>query len=83
MSAVPSTPSTPGTASASRMRSSSSVREAMAWSREPTPRAPRAGWSAAMIIIVPSVSATVRRERVAARRANRPGSSIRTRVTSS
>ena len=44
---------------------------------------PRAGWSAAMIIIVPSVSATVRRERVAARRAKRPGSSIRTRVTSS
>ena len=42
-SAVPRTPSTPGLASATMIRSSSSKRFAMAIGRSPTPSAPRAG----------------------------------------
>ena len=54
MSAVASSPSTPGRASAVTSRSSSSVRLAMAVALPPAPRAPRAGWSQAMIISLPS-----------------------------
>ena len=54
MSGLPSRPSTPGRDSAVCSRSSRSIRLPMASGRSPTPLAPRAGWSQAMIISRPS-----------------------------
>ena len=53
MSGVPSTPFTPGRDSASTSRSSRSTRSPMANGRLPAASAPRAGWSAAIIISRP------------------------------
>ena len=78
MSAVASSPSTPGWASAVTSRSSRSVRLAMAYGLPPAPSAPRAGWSQAMIISLPSWPNGDRRCRVASRRRIRPGSVART-----
>src|SRR3954451_7726246 len=67
MSGVPMTPSTPGRESARHVRSSSSPRSAIAVSRAPAFSIPRAGWSTAMIIVVPpSPSADTGRRRAAA-----------------
>src|SRR5690349_12014084 len=54
MSGLANRPSTPGLAKAVSSRSSKLIRLPMASGRSPTPLAPRAGWSAAMIISRPS-----------------------------
>ena len=68
MSAVASRPSTPGWDSAVTSRASSSVRLPMAIGLPAALRAPRAGWSQAMIISRPSGPSRSRRRRVANRR---------------
>src|SRR3954452_5839976 len=78
MSAVASTPVTPGRSSAPQSRSSSSERSAIAYGSAPTPLAPRAGWSAAMIIALPcSPRIEVAFTRRAAAAAMAPGSPTR------
>ena len=71
MSEVASTPSTPGSASAARNRSSRSVRLFIAVGRDPTARAPRAGWSAATIISRPLPRTVGRMVRVCHARSTR------------
>ena len=82
MSAVASTPSTPGSASAARSRSSRSVRLFIAVGREPTPSAPRAGWSAATIINLPLPRTVGRVVRFCHARSIAPGSVARNLVIS-
>ena len=82
MSEVASTPSTPGSASAARSRSSRSVRLFIAVGRDPTPRAPRAGWSAATIISLPLPRTAGRMVRVCQARSTACGSDARTSVIS-
>ena len=82
MSAVASRPSTPGRASAVSSRSSRSVRLAMAVLLRPAARAPRAGWSQAMIISRPPGSSGGHFWRVTSSRAIRPGSVVRTSFSS-
>lgn len=60
MSAVPSTPSTPGRAERDREPFEQLYRDAIAVAL-PRTRVPRAGWSAAMIISFPSAGRTERR----------------------
>src|SRR4051794_3459984 len=75
MSAVPSTPVTPGRSSARHRRSSSSPRSAIAAGSLPTAFAPRAGWSAAMIMARPwSPSTDFALARLAAASVIAPGS---------
>jgi len=80
MSGVPSTPLTPGRDSARQSRSSRSARSAMASARGPARSAPRAGWSAAMIISRPcSLNNETGRTRLAAASAITSGLRLRAR----
>src|SRR6516225_10487171 len=69
MSAVASSPSTPGLLSAVSRRRSRSYRSAIALATPRTPSEPRAGWSAATIMRRPSAPSSGRRLRSAARAA--------------
>ena len=83
MSGLPSRPSTPGRANAVCSRSSRSMRLPMASGRSPTPLAPRAGWSQAMIINLPSAGTRDALVLASAARLIAPGSCTRISVMAS
>ncbi len=77
MSGVAITPSTPGSASAVMVRSSTSRRSAMTKGWPETPTIPRAGWSMAMMNVLPSAANSGRDDRVASARPIASGSVAR------
>src|SRR5690349_8467672 len=81
MSGLANRPSTPGLAKAVSSRSSKLIRLPMANGLSPTPLAPRAGWSAAMIISRPSSPVRLRLVLASAARLMASGSATRMSVS--